>query len=44
VPRATYLPEPFQIFQNPNGIYIVYQNAHAYRIISLDGKPREEGL
>jgi len=44
VPRATYLPEPFQIFQNAGGVYIVYQNSHAYRIIPLDGSPRDEGL
>src|SRR5437868_2532094 len=28
VPRATYLPYPFQVFQNTRGVYIVYQRAH----------------
>ena len=44
MPRATWLPEPFQIFQNAGGFYIVYQNAHTYRIIPLDGSSRNEGL
>jgi hypothetical protein len=44
VPRAAYLPTPLQIFQNDAGVYIVYQNAHAYRIIPLDGSRHDEGL
>src|SRR5262249_42045823 len=44
VPRATYLPTPFQIFQNAAGVYIVYQDVHAYRIIYLNGTPHNEGL
>jgi hypothetical protein len=44
VPRATYLPSPFQIFQNADGVYLVYQDLHAYRVIHLDGSPHNEGL
>jgi hypothetical protein len=44
VPRATYLPTPFQIMQNAGGVYIVYQDVHAYRIIYLDGSPHNQGL
>ena len=44
VPRATYDPWPLQIFQNDAGVYIVYQDLHAYRIIHLDGSPHNEGL
>jgi hypothetical protein len=44
VPRATYLPSPFQIFQNDRAVYIVYQDVHAYRIVYLNGTPHNEGL
>jgi hypothetical protein len=44
VPRAAYVPTPFQIFQNGRAVYIVYQDVHAYRIIYLTGKPHNEGL
>ena len=44
VPRATYLPTPFQVFQDPAGVYVIYQNVHAYRVIHLDGSPHNEGL
>jgi hypothetical protein len=44
VPRAAYVPSPFQIFQNDRGVYIVYQDVHAYRIIYLDGSKHNEGL
>ena len=36
VPRATYMPFPFQIIQNPKAIAIRYQFAHALRIISFE--------
>src|SRR3989338_1937057 len=36
VPRATYLPHPFQIFQSPKLIWIVYQYSYARREIPLD--------
>jgi hypothetical protein len=44
VPRATYLPSPFQIFQNNRAVYIVYQDVHAYRVIYLDASPHNQGL
>lgn len=44
VPRATYVPSPFQILQNDRAVYIVYQDAHSYRIIYLNGNPHNEGL
>jgi hypothetical protein len=44
VPRANYLPSPFQIFQNDRALYIVYQDVHAYRIIYLDASAHNQGL
>ena len=35
VPRATYLPFPFQIFQGTSEIAIVYEFANASRVINL---------
>ena len=35
VPRATYMPYPFQIFQNTNVIFIAYEYAGAVRNIYL---------
>jgi hypothetical protein len=35
VPRATYMPYPFQIFQNANAIFIAYEYAGAVRDIYL---------
>src|SRR5712692_3074789 len=40
IPRATYLPYPFQIFQNANGVVFAYQYSYARRIINM-GKPVE---
>ncbi|MEQ1949622.1 MAG: hypothetical protein ABL995_20690 [Bryobacteraceae bacterium] len=40
VPRATYLPHPFQIVQSPTAILISYQFGDAARPINL-GKPTE---
>ncbi|MGD1095832.1 MAG: hypothetical protein ABSB35_28050 [Bryobacteraceae bacterium] len=36
VPRATYIPQPFQIIQSPKSIMIAYQYAGAVRTIPLD--------
>ena len=36
VPRATYMPHPFQIFQNAESIFIVYQYAGATREIYME--------
>ena len=39
VPRATYLPYPFQIVQTPKYIGVAYEYNHASRTIYLDGTP-----
>ena len=44
VPRATYLPFPFEITQTPKHIGIAYEFAHATRTIFLDGTPHMEDL
>lgn len=44
VPRAAYLPKPFQIFQNARAVYFVYQDVHSYRIVYLDSPKHNEGL
>jgi hypothetical protein len=44
VPRAAYVRSPFQIFQNERAVYIVYQDAHSYRIIYLNGSAHNDGL
>jgi hypothetical protein len=40
VPRATYMPYPFQIVQGSNTVLITYEFASAVRTIHMD-KPRE---
>ena len=44
VPRATVSPYRLQILQNARAVYIVYERAHSYRILHLDGEPHNEGL
>lgn len=44
VPRAMYLPFPFEITQTPKHILIAYEFAHATRTIFLDGTPHLEDL
>ncbi len=44
VPRAAYLPKPFQIFQNARAVYFVYQDVHSYRIVYLDSSKHNDGL
>jgi hypothetical protein len=49
LPRATLLPEPFQIFQSKSQsgerVTIVYQHVHAYRTVFTDGRPHyDEGI
>ena len=39
VPRATYLPFPFEITQTPKHIGIAYEFAHAWRTVFMDGTP-----
>lgn len=43
VPRINYLDFPFQIFQTPQYVVIVYEFAHIYRTIYLNGQ-HPEGL
>ena len=42
VPRATYMPFPFQITHTPTMIAISYEFAHAMRPIVMDGSPHPE--
>ncbi len=44
VPRITYLPFPFQIFQTPKFVAIAYEYDHATRTISLDGTKHLEDI
>jgi hypothetical protein len=44
VPRATYLPFPFEITQTPKHIGVAYEFAHATRTIFLDSTPHLEDL
>ena len=44
VPRATYMPFPFEIVQTPKTIAIAYEFAHALRGIPMDGSPHPDGL
>jgi hypothetical protein len=38
IPRATYMPFPFQIVQSPDWILMAYEYAGATRTINMDGK------
>ena len=40
IPRATYMPYPFQIVQSPKNILIAYEYASANRVVNM-GKPTE---
>ena len=42
IPRANYLPYPFQIVQSPKGILFVYEYASANRLVNM-GKAIEAG-
>ena len=44
VPRATYMPYPFEIVQTPNKVAISYEFAHALRVIPLDGSAHPDEL
>jgi hypothetical protein len=43
VPRITYMPFPFQIFQTPKFVTLTYEYAHATRIVYTDGTRHPEG-
>jgi hypothetical protein len=42
IPRATYMPYPFQIVQSQGDILFVYEFASANRLVNM-GKPKEAG-
>ena len=42
VPRATYLPHPFQIVQTPTMVAVLYEYAHMTRRIYTNGTPHVE--
>lgn len=44
VPRANYLPFPFQIFQTAKDVAILYEFVHAYRLIPVDGSKHPEDV
>jgi len=44
VPRAAYMPFPFEIVQTAKTIAMVYEFAHASRTIPMDGSPHPDGL
>jgi hypothetical protein len=44
VPRATYMPYPFEIVQTPNSIAIRYEFAHTLRTVPMNGSSHPEGF
>ena len=44
VPRATYMPYPFEIVQTPRSIAIRYEFAHAVRTVAINGSSHPEGF
>src|SRR5689334_23267343 len=44
VPRATYMPFPFEITQTPTNMLFSYEFAHAARTVFLDATPHLEDL
>jgi hypothetical protein len=44
VPRASYLPTPFQFIQSPGSLAIVYTDNHAYRIVDPSSTPHDDGI
>ena len=43
IPRATYLPFPFQIFQSDHELTLVYEFGHGFRTVHTDGSKHPEG-
>jgi hypothetical protein len=43
VPRANYTPLPFQIFQSPKELTLLYEYAHTVRTIYTNGSKHPEG-
>jgi hypothetical protein len=44
VPRASYLPTPFQIVQSPGNLAIIYTDNHSYRIVDPATVPHDDGI
>ena len=44
VPRATYMPFPFEIVQRPNYVAILYEYVHGARIIHTNGTRHPDGM
>jgi hypothetical protein len=44
VPRASYLPTPFQITQSLGNLAIIYTDNHAYRIVDASSVPHDDGI
>jgi hypothetical protein len=44
IPRATYMPYPFQIVQTPQSILMAYEYASANRVINMDKTPLEASV
>lgn len=44
VPRITYMPYPFQIFQTPEFVTITYEYVHASRTIHMNGSPHPDDI
>jgi hypothetical protein len=44
VPRASYLPTPFQFIQSPGNLAIVYTDNHGYRIVDPSSIPHDDGI
>src|SRR5688572_27512001 len=44
VPRISFRPLPFQIFQMPNQMVFLYETHHAFRIIPTDGRPHPDDI
>jgi hypothetical protein len=44
IPRANYMPYPFQILQTPNSVLMAYEYAGANRVINMEKKPVEASV
>ena len=44
VPRATYMPFPFQIIQAEGHVIVLYEYVHAQRRIYTNGTPHQEDV
>ena len=44
VPRAIFLPTPFQVFQSVGHLAIVYTDNHSYRMVLGSSVPHDDGI